>query len=182
MRSLALFALPLIAVLASCSSSSADASSAAKAYVQNGFDPSMVQVGIFKVSYRGSVFTGPLADGESSAPQDVSPGADRAYALVAFGWTKGAATPAKLTLVRTKDLVESASGASVPIVFSLPSHTGKCGSPPMTEQEYVQATTTYFPSDPVESYANIHCPGQPAGDAGADADTGTDAADASSSD
>lgn len=192
MRNLAfLAALPVMAALASCSSSSSDTDTSAKAYVVNGFDPTIVPVGIFKVSYRGTVFTGPLADGQQGTPQTISPGAEQAYALAAFGWTTGQPTPKSLTLVRTKDPVESAAGASVPIVFSLPSHQGKCASPPLSADDYAKAAKTYFPTDTVDDYASIQCGGPPPADAGPDgsteagtdasADVGADASDASDS-
>jgi hypothetical protein len=76
-----------------------------------------------------------------------------------------------LTLVRTKDPVESAAGASVPIVFSLPSHQGKCASPPLSADDYAKAAKTYFPTDTVDDYASIQCGGPPPADAGPDGST-----------
>ena len=137
------------------------AESRASAYVENRFDPT-VPLGIFQVAYGGAVFAASaLANGQSSTPQPVLPRADYAYALAAFGWKTGDPTPADVLLIRTKNLVESSPGATVPIVFSLQGHVGKCGgTPPLTEAEYEEAVRTQFPGAKVQAYAAISCPGE----------------------
>ena len=156
-------ALLLLSIVLPCCTSSSSAVDA-QFVVQNRF-PATTPVGIVKVSYRGVVLQGNvIANGADSPAMVVSPGVDPAYALLAFGWSPGATLPARLVAVRTKDLQPAVAGTTTPVVFSFPSHFGKCAG--MTKDEYTRVTASYFASDPVEDYDAVACPGL--ADSGAD--------------
>ncbi len=166
----------LLLVLAGCSSSSSVAP--AQAYAKNGFDPSALSVGVFKVSYRGTTIAGPLADGEESAPVVVGHGTDYAYALVAYGWKSGDPAPAQLALVRSRLPIVATDDRAVPLVFSFADALGRCGEPALGADDYAAAAKSYFPGDAVQDFAAVTCPQLATADAGADASDASGASDA----
>ncbi len=179
---LALPALLALLALAAGGCSSSSGGPVAQVYEENGFDPNVVSVGVFKVVYRDVTITGAFGDGEKSTPVTVGAGTDYAYALVGYGWTKGQPQPAQLALVRSRVPVTTTVGRTVPIVLSFYDAVGKCGSVVMQEDEYKSAAAQYFPSDAVQDWASVSCPALASPDAGADGarEAGADAADAMS--
>lgn len=80
---------------------------------------------------------GPIAIGETSAEQDVTPGLD--YVLMVAAWEDPTCRPENALPIATKSEEEVVDGQSRTIVISLPNHQGPCppeGVPPIPEAQY----------------------------------------------
>jgi hypothetical protein len=124
----------------------------AQAYVENDF-PSSAPLTIVKVWYQGTTFNGPLLPGvtSTSATLEVQPGAGLAYVLGYFG--PGPGSSSTQLVVETAAPIEAVAGRTIPVVISLPSHRGVCSNNPINQVEYDRVHSSYFPSDPVMSFA-----------------------------
>ncbi|MCG3173091.1 MAG: hypothetical protein GMKNLPBB_01268 [Myxococcota bacterium] len=155
-----LMTIALLAVGCGDSGSSSDggtgdgaANATARAAIKNSFQNAPFT--LIKVVYKGVTFNGPIAKGGESSAQAVTPGADRAYATAAFNYDPAGGPPKEVLVMRTKEPVEAAEGKTISVVFSEPSHFGKCGG--MTKDEYEKIAKDYFPGDPVQAYDSIKC-------------------------
>jgi len=93
--------------------------------------------------------------GQQSAVADVAPGLDYAYALAVWAYDPAASPAQKPLVLRSKEKVESVSKAASSVVFSEPTHLGKCGG--MTKADYEDIAAKQFPSATVQSYDDIAC-------------------------
>jgi hypothetical protein len=142
----------LTCVLAACGGE--DENQMGTAVVENAF--TNAKFTLVKVSYQGTLFDAPVALGAKSAPKPVKLGAARAYAIASWGWDPASEQPPAMPIVmRLKDPVETTADAPGRVVFSEPSHFGKCGG--LSEAEYLDIAKTYFPGDSVAPYASIMC-------------------------
>jgi hypothetical protein len=128
--------------------------SPARATVRNDF--STARFTLVDVVYRGTGWTDPpLSPGAQSVVKDVDPGLEYAFALAVWDYD-GAASPAQVPLViRTKAKVESVAGAAVDVVFSEPTHYGKCAG--MAQAEYDDIAAQQFPGRTVQPYGQVAC-------------------------
>jgi len=152
------FVLAFVSIILSSSSltlGGCGGSEPATAYVQNAFMNAPFT--LVRVSYRGVTFDQPITKGTQSSSQQVPAGAAPAYALAATAWDPASGTPAPTPIVLAlKAPVEAIAGTTVPVVFSEPSHTGKCAG--MPKADYDAIATTWFPGQVVQDYDTIQCP------------------------
>jgi len=80
---------------------------------------------LVSVSYLGHRWDEVIGPGEISSSAEIEPGLGYAYALGVFGYT-GREDDSKPIVLKTKTEWETVGGSSFEIVFSFPTHLGKC--------------------------------------------------------
>lgn len=132
-----------------------DASPTATVTVSNQFPATAFT--LTRVVYNGVDF-GRVAPGATSPARQAPVGNAYAYALGVFGARNDGSDPPPLVL-RLRDRSETTSGGTFTLVWSFPSHYGKCGG--MSQTEYEQIARDVFPGVAVQPYAQISCPAMP---------------------
>jgi hypothetical protein len=111
------------------------------------------QIVVYKVWWEVTLFTEPVLPGETSGDQRGVPQTATAYALLAPGWDpQSGAPPARLVVVRSKEPLGVARGATLRIGVSDATFAGNCAAgQPLPEEEARFITERIFPGD----FANV---------------------------
>ena len=146
------FVLVAIAITAAASSGCGSEDPAEGVVVNNL--AANVPVTIEKVWFRTTLFTKPIAIGESSETLRVGTGTERAYALVRIGEDDpDAGASARRFVAQTKEPISSEVAKKVTIDFSAASARSLCfGDPRLTRDEWDFITSRIFPGDAVVDF------------------------------
>jgi hypothetical protein len=148
---------------------------AAEAVVVNELGANDPPITLEKVWFRTTLFTRPVAPGESSETLRIGTGVEYAYAVIRVGQDDpDGGPPARRYVARTREPVDAQPATVTSIVFSATGSQSLCfGAPPLTREDWNFVTSRIFPSEQVEPYDPASCaaPPGPAPDASADAST-----------
>jgi hypothetical protein len=135
-----------------------DGSDATYAVATNVFaaDADGAPTSVFKVFYRTTLFTEPIAPGNDTPAHLVAPGGDRAYAILAPGWSPDApdaGPPPSFVGVVTAKGILATKGGTVRIELGPTTVRGACaGEPPLTRDEYDVLKDRIFPAENLPAY------------------------------
>jgi len=169
--------LPAFALaLAACDTETPTTASVRNDYaaVADGGDVATQNV-VYRVWFATTLFTDPVAPGQTSAELRTVPTADYVYALLAVGWDPASgAAPTKLVPLRSKGRLDVARGDLGLIAVSPATFDGDCASGGRLSQEDADFVTQRIFPGPFAGlrFDAATCTAAPvAGDAGADAPT-----------